>query len=181
MVSIADLNESYKKVEDLKQNTYVLATKTLVDAVANVRDRKWTNLTEEGKKTAAKNYTNKINEEAIKLAGGSIERHNEFTPILLNPGGFTDEHYKSITQDVSTAASIYTNTMDDLTKKLTMGVYNKIEAATSTTSLKNELAGELNVLPGKIEGNEDAFKLWQFNYNRLKKIEQDNKLLDKYR
>ena len=178
MVSITDLNESYKKVEDLKQNTYVLATKTLVDAVGA---GKWTDLSDKQKKAAAKNYTNKINEEAIKLAGGSIQSPNEFTPILLNPGGFTEAHHKSITQDVSTAASIYTNIMDDLTKKLTMGPYNLIEAAPSTTRLKNTLAEKLGVLSGKIDGNEDLFKLWQFNYNRLKGIERDNELLDQYR
>jgi len=178
MVSIADLNGSYKKVEDLKQNAYVSATKKLVAAAGR---GKWTDLTDEQKKIAAKNYTNKINEEAIKLAGGSIREHNEFTPILLNPGGFTDEHHKSIIQDVSTAASIYTNTMDDLTKKLTMGAYNLIEADDNIEPLANEIAGILDVLPDKIKKPEDAFKLWQFNYNRLKGIERDNKLLDQYR
>ena len=178
MVSIEDLNESYQKVEDLKQNTYVLATKKLVAAAGRGN---WTDLTDAQKKIAAKNYTNKINEEAIKLAGGSIREHNEFTPILLNPGEFTKEHHELITKDVSTAASIYTNSMDDLTKKLTMGVYNKIEDGGNIEPIANELAGVLDVTSGKIKKPEDAFKLWQFNYNRLKKIEQDNKLLDQYR
>ena len=178
MVNLNDLNGSYEKVEDLKQNTYVLASKTLVDAVAN---GKWTDLNEEQKKVAAKNYTRKINEEVIKLAGGSIQQHNEFTPIILNPGGFTDEHYKSISKDVSTAASIYIDTMDDLTKKLRMGVYNKIETEGDIEALANELSEELDILPNKVKKKEDVFKLWQFNYNKMKGIEAENELLDQYR
>ena len=179
MVSIADLNASYKKVEDLKQNAYVLATKKLVAAAGR---GKWTDLTDAQKKIAAKNYTNKINGEVIKLAGGSIQTPNEFTSIVLNPGEFTDEHYKSIVKDVSTAANIYINSMEDLTKKLAVGAYNLIKNDEGNIgSIANELAGVLDVTSGKIKKPEDAFKLWQFNYNRLKGIERDNKLLDKYR
>ena len=180
MVSIANLNNKYKPIKDLKVDAYFKASDEIVKYVANGTGREWSELTEAQKLEAAKKFTGGVNNAALTLGGVTIG--NEYGQELVgNPAGFTDQHKEAIAGDpVNGISAVYKQGIGSIVNKLS-NVIPKMIGDSDILPLKTEFRTLLDFIPEKVTTKDHIIKLWDANYNRIAYGESLDEQLKEFR